>query len=88
MDIKVYYKNTNNNATTKTSKKIVDDLPILKSNISKQLPICKILLSKPIIRHDEGGVNLMISNFDKYLSALQSECNENDKERITSKPKR
>ena len=38
-----------NDATVNTSKKTVDDLLILKSNISKQLPSCRIVLSKPII---------------------------------------
>ena len=49
-------------ATTNTSKKIVDDLLILKSNILKQLPSCRIVLSKPIIRHDIGKANLTIRN--------------------------
>ena len=39
-----------NDAKTNTSKKIVDDLLILKSNISKQLPSCRIVLPKLIIR--------------------------------------
>ena len=43
-----------NDATTNTSKKIVDDLLILKSYISKQLPSCRIVLSKPILRHNNG----------------------------------
>ena len=38
-----------NDATTNTSKKIVDDLLILKSNNLKQLPNCRMVLSKPII---------------------------------------
>ena len=67
-----------NDATTNTSKKIVDHLLILKLNISKQLPSCRIALSKPIIRHDDGKVNLTIRNVDKHLSALHSECIEND----------
>ena len=67
-----------NYATTNTSKKIVDDLLILKSNISKQLPICRIVLSKPIIRHDNGKANLAIRNVNKHLPALQSEFIEND----------
>ena len=66
-----------NDATTNTSKKIVDDFLILKSNISKQLPSYRIVLSKPIIRHDDGKANLMIRNVNKHLSALQSECIEN-----------
>ena len=51
---------------------------ILKSNISKQLPSCRIVLSKPIIRHDDGKANLRIRNVNKHLSALQSEFIEND----------
>ena len=65
-----------NDATTNTSKKTADDLHILKSNISKQRPSCRIVLSKPIIRHN-GKANLTIRNVDKHFSALQSECIEN-----------
>ena len=65
-----------NDATTNTSKKIVEDLLILKSSISKQLPSCRIVLS--IIRHDDGKANLTIRNVNKHLSALQSECIDND----------
>ena len=67
-----------NDATTNTSKKIVDDLLILKSNISKQLPSCRIVLSKPIIRHDDGKANLTIRFVNERLLALQSEYIEND----------
>ena len=63
-----------NDVTTNTSKKILDDLLILKSNISKQLPSCRIVLSKPIIRHDDGKANLTIRNVNKHLSTSQSEC--------------
>ena len=66
-----------NDATTNTSKKIIDDLLIIKSNISKQVPSCRIVFSKPIIRHDNGKANLTIRNVNKHLSALQSECIEN-----------
>ena len=68
-----------NDATTNTSENILDDLLIIKSNISKQLATsCRIVLSKPIIRHDNGKANLTIRNVNKHLSALQSECIEND----------
>ena len=60
-----------NNATTNTSKKIVDGLLILKSNISKQRPSSRIVLSKPIIRHDDGKMSLTTHNVNKHLSALQ-----------------
>ena len=75
-DYLILHVSTNDSATN-TSKKIVDDLLILKSNISKQLPSCRIVLSKPIIRYDDGKANLAIRNV-KHLSALQSECIEND----------
>ena len=61
-----------NDATTNTSKKIIDDLLILKSKISKHIPSCRIVLSKPVIRMDDGKANITIRNIK--LSALQSEC--------------
>ena len=62
-----------NDATTNTSKKIIDNLLILKSNILKQLSSWRIVLWKPIIRYDNGKASLTIRNV-KHLSALQSEC--------------
>ena len=46
--------------------------------ITEIVSIEKIVLSKPIIRHDNGKANLAIRNVNKPLSALQSECIEND----------
>ena len=73
-----YHLTGTNDATTNTSTKITDDLLILKSSISKQLLSCRIVLSKPIIRHDNGKANLTIRNVNKHLPALQSEFIEND----------
>ena len=67
-----------NGTTTITCKEIVEDLLILKSKISKQLPSCRIALSKPIIGHDDGKANLTICNVNKHLSVLKSESIEND----------
>ena len=65
-----------NDATTNTSKKTVDDLLILKSNISKQLPSYRIILLKPIIRHDDAKANLTIGNviniYQLYKNALKT----------------
>ena len=61
-----------NDTTTNTSKKVVDDLLILKSNISKQLPRWKIVLSKLIIRHDGGKANLTIRNINSSQKALKT----------------
>ena len=38
-----------NDATTNTSRKIVDDLHMLKCNILKQLPNCRVIVSKPTV---------------------------------------
>ena len=50
-DYLIPHVGTNNVASlvTNASKNIADNLLMLKSNISKQLPICRIVLSKPII---------------------------------------
>ena len=64
-----------NDATTKSSRKIVDDLLMLRTNISKQLPNRRIVLSKPTIRHDHGKANLTIRN--KHLENLELKCIDN-----------
>ena len=66
-----------NDATTNSSRKIVDDLLMLRTNISKQLPNCRIVLSKPTIRHDHGKANLTIRNVNKHLENLELECIDN-----------
>ena len=35
-------------------------------------------MTKSIVRNDNGKANLTICNVNKHLSALQSECTEND----------
>ena len=67
-----------NDATTNSSRKIVDDLLMLRTNISKQLPNCRIVLSKPTIRHDHGKANLTIRNVNKHLENLELECIDNN----------
>ena len=60
-----------NDAATNSSKKIVDDLLMLRTNILKQLPNGRIVLSKPTIRHDHGKANLTIRNINKHLENLE-----------------
>ena len=67
-----------NDATTNTSRKIIDDLLMLKSNILKQLPNCRVIVSKPTIRIDHGKANLTLRNVNKHLETLNLECIEND----------
>ena len=51
---------------------------MLKTNISKQLPKCRIVLPKPTIRHDHGKANLTIQNVNKHLENLELEYNDNN----------
>ena len=62
-----------NDATTNTSRKIIDGLLMLKSNILKQLPNCRVLVSKPTIRIDHGKANLTLYNINKHLETLDLE---------------
>ena len=66
-----------NDATTNTSRKIIDDLLMLKSNISKQLPNCRVTVSKPTIRIDHGKANSALRNVNKHLETLNLKCIEN-----------
>ena len=56
-----------NYATTSTSRKIIDDLLMLKCNILKQPPI----------RIDHGKANLTLRNVNKHLETINLECIEN-----------
>ena len=67
-----------NDATTNSSRKIEDDLLMLKTNISKQLLNCSIVLSKPTIQYDLGKANLTIRNVNKHLENLKLVCIDNN----------
>ena len=54
-----------------------DYLLMLKCNILKQLPNCRIIVSKPTVRIDHGKANLTLRNFNKHLETLNLECIEN-----------
>ena len=51
-----------NDAITNTSRKLIDDLLMLKSNILKQLSNCRVIVSKPTIRIDHRKANLTPRN--------------------------
>ena len=67
-----------NDATANSSRKIVNDLLTIRTNISKQLPNCRTVLSKPTIRHDHGKANLTIRNANKHLKNLELESIDNN----------
>ena len=75
-DYLILYVGTDD-ATTNTSKRIIEDLLRLKCNILKQLPNCRVIVSKPTIRIDHGKANLTLRNVNKHLETLNLECIEN-----------
>ena len=66
-----------NDATTNNSRKIVDTIFQLKSAISKSLPDCRVIVSKPTCRSDNGKAALTIRNLNIHLSHLEMECIKN-----------
>ena len=66
-----------NDATTNTSRKIIDDLLMLKCNILKQLPNCRVIVSKSTVQIDHGKANLTLRNVKKHLETLNLEWIEN-----------
>ena len=58
--------NGTNDAVSKTSRRILDDLLQLKQNIINTLPTCRVIVSRPTIRTD-GKAPLTLSNFNKLL---------------------
>ena len=46
---------------------------MLKCNILKQLPSCRVKVSKPTVQIDHGKVNLTLRNVDKNLETLNLE---------------
>ena len=47
---------------------------MLKSNILKQLPNCRVIAFKPTVRIDHGKANLTLRNVNKHLETLNLEC--------------
>ena len=47
-DYLILYVGTND-VTTNTSRKVIDDLLMLKCNILKQIPNCRVIVSKPTV---------------------------------------
>ena len=66
-----------NDTTSKTSRKVIEDLFVLKCNILKQLSNCRVIVSKNLVRIDHGKANITLCNVNKRLETLNLECVEN-----------
>ena len=50
---------------------------MLKCNMLKQLPNCRVIVSKPTLRIDHGKANLTLRNVHKHPETLDLKCIEN-----------
>ena len=50
---------------------------MVKCNILKQLPNCRVEVSKPTIRINHGKANQTLRDVNKHLKTLNLECIEN-----------
>ena len=66
-----------NDAVSKTSRQILDDLLQLKNEILKTLPNCNIIISKPAMRVDNGKAALTLKHLNEHLSQLKVDSIDN-----------
>ena len=64
-------------AVSKTFRQILDKLLQLKQYIINTLPTCRVIVSRPTIRTDNGKAALTLSNFNKLLRQLQLDFTDN-----------
>ena len=66
-----------NDAVNRTSREILDDILQLKNTITKELPRCKVILSRPTIRKDNGKAALTLKHLNEHISQLETESIDN-----------
>ena len=60
-----------NDAVSKTSRQILDELLQLKQHIINTLPTCRVIVSRIMIRTDNGKAALTLSNFNKLFAQFE-----------------
>ena len=66
-----------NDAPYLTSRKILDNLITLKSFITDKLPNCKVVISTPTLRTDDGKAALTVSQLINHLLQLDIDIIDN-----------
>ena len=66
-----------NDAVSKTSRQILDDLLQLKNEILKTLPNCNVIISKPTMKVDNGKAALTLKHLNEHLSQLKVDSIDN-----------
>lgn len=67
-----------NNAPSMTSNAIVDDILSIKYEVKKLHPSCRVIVSTPIMRSDDGKANLTIKKINDHLKQLKIDIMDND----------
>ena len=66
-----------NDAPFLTSRKILDNLITLKSFITDKLPNCKVVISTPTLRTDDGKAALTVCQLTNHLLQLDIDIIDN-----------
>ena len=66
-----------NGAKRFTSKEILDQLLNFKKFVSGQVPNCKVIVSTPTVRSDDGKAGLTVSQLANHLRHLKSDIVDN-----------
>ena len=62
-----------NDAKKFTSREILDQLLNLKKIVSEQVPGCKLIISTPTVRSDDGKTGLTVSQLTNHLRQLKTD---------------
>ena len=66
-----------NDAKNFTSREILDQLLNLKKFVSEQVPDCKVIISTPTVRSDDGKAGLTVSQLTNHLRQLKTDIVDN-----------
>ena len=66
-----------NDAKRFTSREILDQLLNLKKFVNEQVPDCKVIISTPTVRSDDGKAGLMVSQLTNHLHQLKADIADN-----------
>ena len=66
-----------NNAKRFTSREILNQLLNLKKFVSEPVPDCKVIISTPAVRSDDGKAGLTVSQLTNHLHQLKTDIVDN-----------
>ena len=66
-----------NDAKRFNSREILDQLLNLKKIVNEQVPDCKVIISTPTVRSDDGKAGLTVSQLTNHLRRLKTDIVDN-----------